>query len=408
MACHQLGVLFECRVCADFFVAVTREFASSADLPEVQRAAQKARCGRKKGWKTRKRRVAERRAVEEALAHVLVAEQDRWHRATWTGRRACSRLATPARCPSCTETVHEMDYQSWFERPALTPAFSLCAPVVFDDDREDGGGGNGGGNGGGGGGKGERSPGGGVDHSGGDRSGDRGGSGGGDDDDDFDFVPLGSGPLPPVYLNTKAHGKPKWTLCQGIGPASLEMDRSRSNRVWRPPLAKFGLCENKQTASRFSFADASPRRTDADGGGEHRPREKSEAAAEYSRVVDASRRAAEDFQVVGPSPMPTERLSAAKMLGGSNGGVSGGAPSMLTGAGEGGNDAVLGRLFGFGAVPLLPSKGGTATGRIPSQSQAPRTITRNGARVLVVLKRHAPLGKPGAWDRALAELKLLD
>jgi hypothetical protein len=48
---------------------------------------------------------------------------------------------------------------------------------------------------------------------------------------------------PPLYLNKKTEGKPKFTLCQGIGPRVLDVDRSRSNRIWKPSLVQYGKCE---------------------------------------------------------------------------------------------------------------------------------------------------------------------
>jgi hypothetical protein len=36
-------------------------------------------------------------------------------------------------------------------------------------------------------------------------------------------------------------GKPKWRLAQGVGPAGLEVDRSRTGRLHKPSLRMFGI-----------------------------------------------------------------------------------------------------------------------------------------------------------------------
>ena len=49
----------------------------------------------------------------------------------------------------------------------------------------------------------------------------------------FIFSP---GEPPPLYVQETA-GKDRWTLAQGIGPKTLEMDRSRSGRLYKPALS---------------------------------------------------------------------------------------------------------------------------------------------------------------------------
>uniref|UniRef100_A0A6U6CGC1 Uncharacterized protein n=1 Tax=Guillardia theta TaxID=55529 RepID=A0A6U6CGC1_GUITH len=42
---------------------------------------------------------------------------------------------------------------------------------------------------------------------------------------------------PPVYIDeSDGSGKPRWTLLQGVGPKTLELDSSRSNRIYKPTL----------------------------------------------------------------------------------------------------------------------------------------------------------------------------
>ena len=58
----------------------------------------------------------------------------------------------------------------------------------------------------------------------------------------------GAGPeLPPLYMNMQANpsAKPKWTLVQGLGPPALEVDKSRTNRVFKPSLRQFGITDNQ-------------------------------------------------------------------------------------------------------------------------------------------------------------------
>mgnify|MGYP006135929285 CR=1 FL=1 len=48
---------------------------------------------------------------------------------------------------------------------------------------------------------------------------------------------------PPLFVDKQASagGKPKWTLASGVGPAGLELDSSRSNRLWKASLRPFGI-----------------------------------------------------------------------------------------------------------------------------------------------------------------------
>lgn len=47
---------------------------------------------------------------------------------------------------------------------------------------------------------------------------------------------------PPLFINANASEpdrKPKWTLVQGVGPQTLEVDKSRSGRIHKPTLRQF-------------------------------------------------------------------------------------------------------------------------------------------------------------------------
>lgn len=77
---------------------------------------------------------------------------------------------------------------------------------------------------------------------------------------DDEYPDAGSEP-PPLFLDDQgAPGrKPKWTLCQGIGPPALEVDSSRSGRVFKPcEIAMINaIFRLKFTLSRGNFYIAS-------------------------------------------------------------------------------------------------------------------------------------------------------
>lgn len=57
---------------------------------------------------------------------------------------------------------------------------------------------------------------------------------------------------PPLYLDHHPRGeagKPKWKLASGVGPAGLELDSSRSNRLWKPSLKQFGIVAQRYEQS---------------------------------------------------------------------------------------------------------------------------------------------------------------
>jgi hypothetical protein len=49
--------------------------------------------------------------------------------------------------------------------------------------------------------------------------------------------------LAPLYVNVQQDrtAKPKWTLAQGLGPPNLELDKSRSYRLFKGSLRQFGI-----------------------------------------------------------------------------------------------------------------------------------------------------------------------
>ena len=57
-----------------------------------------------------------------------------------------------------------------------------------------------------------------------------------------DLVVFDTEELPPVYRDeANQGGRPKYRLCQGVGPAGLELDKSRTGRLHKPSLRPFGI-----------------------------------------------------------------------------------------------------------------------------------------------------------------------
>jgi hypothetical protein len=57
-------------------------------------------------------------------------------------------------------------------------------------------------------------------------------------------VSFEDGQPPPVYVDENAAKggiKPRYRLVQGVGPAGLELDRSRTGRLHKPSLRPFGI-----------------------------------------------------------------------------------------------------------------------------------------------------------------------
>jgi hypothetical protein len=79
------------------------------------------------------------------------------------------------RCPTCIESATGKSYSDWLSssEPAI---LSLCRPAAFED-----------------------------------------------------------GQPPPLYVQETA-GRNRWSLAQGVGPKTLELDRSRSGRLYKPAL----------------------------------------------------------------------------------------------------------------------------------------------------------------------------
>lgn len=112
-------------------------------------------------------------------------------------RHWATKRWTLLRCPTCIELIAAMPFLDWLEKHArdigyLTP-LSPCFLVEFED-----------------------------------------------------------GQPPPLFLDHHPQGeagKPKWRLASGIGPAGLELDSSRSGRLWKPSLRAVGIDGARYEAS---------------------------------------------------------------------------------------------------------------------------------------------------------------
>ncbi|EGD82903.1 hypothetical protein PTSG_03535 [Salpingoeca rosetta] len=104
-------------------------------------------------------------------------------------REASHPLHRFLRCPTCTEIVAHCAYQDWLGSKDEECHLSLCKLYSYAPDSE-----------------------------------------------------VEAERLPPLFINgKKPEEKPRWQLAHGIGPKTLEVDRSRSGRLHRPSLKQFGI-----------------------------------------------------------------------------------------------------------------------------------------------------------------------
>lgn len=114
------------------------------------------------------------------------------------------------RCPTCVEATHGMRYAEWVARGGVFAASGRHSLQKAEPEPEPE-------------------------------------LGGGSDEDValslVEFVRFDEKEAPPLFLDEQGTPgkKPKWTLCQGVGPPGLEVDSSRSGRVFKPSLRPFGI-----------------------------------------------------------------------------------------------------------------------------------------------------------------------
>ena len=125
------------------------------------------------------------------------------------------------------------------------------------------------------------------------------------------LVSFEDGQPPPLYRDENAggDGKPRWRLCQGVGPAGLELDRSRTGRLHKPSLAPFGVDVRPLTL---------PEQLQG-------PRELSEAVHEACAFAEAMHVESED---------PAAALTRWRIATGERAGVTGGHRPVLENWGE--------------------------------------------------------------------------
>lgn len=118
------------------------------------------------------------RGGSAALDEHNARKQEEWER----------RRHTLQRCPTCVELVSGLQFTDWMEQnmrdTELETPLSPCRPVSFAD-----------------------------------------------------------GEPPALYVDRRVPGggKAKWGLASGVGPAGLELDSSRSGRLWKPSLRPAGI-----------------------------------------------------------------------------------------------------------------------------------------------------------------------
>eukprot|EP01080_Neovahlkampfia_damariscottae_P010616 gene10616-3239_t len=63
----------------------------------------------------------------------------------------------------------------------------------------------------------------------------------------------------PIYINMTESMKPKWTLAFGLGPTRIELDSSKSGRIYKPFLRQFGLdgtpYQNEKNFTSYEFTE---------------------------------------------------------------------------------------------------------------------------------------------------------
>jgi hypothetical protein len=106
------------------------------------------------------------------------------------------------RCPTCVELTSGLKYQDWMElqsanREMTETVLSPCWAVTFEE-----------------------------------------------------------GQPPPLYVDERVNpsGKPKWTLVSGVGPGGLELDKSRSGRIWKHSLRSVGITTERYDGDEHNAA----------------------------------------------------------------------------------------------------------------------------------------------------------
>lgn len=95
-------------------------------------------------------------------------------------------------CPTCAETIYKKNYLEYVNDSSISTIFSPCLYHIFEENE-----------------------------------------------------------FPAIYEDVKrGNGKPKWSLIHGVGPYSLELDSSRSGRIYKPSLKEFFI-DKKNRSKQF-------------------------------------------------------------------------------------------------------------------------------------------------------------
>lgn len=197
MAPHPIAVISRCALCDSYFVTIL----GSLEAAEYR------------GKKGRVAMEAELLKMQARFDTSVGAEDARAHR---DERDPCTNCYDWLRCPTCIEATHGMRYAEWLaqgglwagalepepeSRPSTNPNGKLHKVnriTLATGDQS------------------VLSP--------------------------CEYVRFEQGQPPPLYMDaSQGRGKPKWKLVQGVGPPGLEVDSSRSGRLFKPSLRPFGI-----------------------------------------------------------------------------------------------------------------------------------------------------------------------
>ena len=178
MAPRELGAVAHCLMCDTYFVVII-------GILDVQAFKETA--------KRRMKRMKGKKMIKSCPRDALNDHLDLLQRGLVDGHDQASNIALHC-CPTCIEVSFSLSWADWVKQNASSGGcvISPCEWVLFDDSQP-----------------------------------------------------------PPLYLDennvhipvpsSELPKKPKWILCSGVGPQALELDRSKSLRLYKPSLGRFGV-----------------------------------------------------------------------------------------------------------------------------------------------------------------------
>jgi hypothetical protein len=208
---RAVGILCRCALCDSYFVL---------ELGQVDMATYRGKKGKAAlmdYFEKLQARYDTNAAAEAAAGSAGAASEDSGaapasDRQFRDGRASTANGHEFMSCPTCVEATHGMRYAEWVSRGGV---FAASGRHTLEPEPEP------------------------------EAAGASAGSGGGDDValSLVEYVRFDEEEPPPLFLDEQGTPgkKPKWTLCQGVGPPALEVDSSRSGRVFKPSLRPFGI-----------------------------------------------------------------------------------------------------------------------------------------------------------------------